>query len=893
MTRGTGTRGFWPMRDLPTVGWLVATVVATMVHPFVPAPRWLMIHLLVLGAVGHAILVWSRYFADTLLRRPPTPRRQQTVRLAAFNLGVVAVVAGILSGTWPLTLAGAVAIGGAVLWHGAVLLRQLGGALGSRFAPTVRYYVAAAALLPVGGGLGAWLARDLASPLHEQVRAAHVAINVFGWIGLTVLGTLVTLWPTILRTRIAEGAEQAARRALPLLLLGILVMAGTALAGIRPGYALGLVAYLAGIGLLAMPAFRAAATKRPTSFPAWSVSAGVAWLVGCLAALVALTAVADSWTALDESLATVTPLLAAGFAAQVLLGASSYLIPVVLGGGPHAVRAANRAFDAGAGWRLVVTNVGLLVCALPVPSLVRVITSVLVLVALASFVPLLFAALRASRRARAQGTPDGPRPRGPAAPEGDRPAGQRTGLAAAGLATVLVAVALGAALDPAALGRPVASASAGVTASGETTHVEVVAKDMRFTPDTIEVPAGDRLVITVRNEDDGDTHDLVLQTGARTARLAAGESGTIDAGVVGRDLDGWCSVVGHRQMGMVLTVDVVGDAPQAAEPQPASAHDAHGHGGGSAAAAPQSSETSSGDPAEDAVLDPMAKPADGFEARDARLGPVPTGRTHRYTFSVTESEHEVAPGVRQTLWTYNGQAPGPTLHGKVGDTFVIRLVNDGTIGHSIDFHAGALAPDRPMRTIEPGDSLVYRFTATRAGMWMYHCSTMPMSAHIANGLFGAVVIEPRDLPDVDRSYVLVQSELYLGPQGGEVDMAALMAERPDGVVFNGYANQYDHDPLPARVGERVRVWVLAAGPNRGTSFHVVGGQFDRMWSEGAWQLGSARGPARGTGAQSLGLTAAQGGFVELTFPEAGHYPFVNHVMVDAERGAHGVFEVTD
>jgi nitrite reductase (NO-forming) len=239
------------------------------------------------------------------------------------------------------------------------------------------------------------------------------------------------------------------------------------------------------------------------------------------------------------------------------------------------------------------------------------------------------------------------------------------------------------------------------------------------------------------------------------------------------------------------------------------------------------------------------------------------------------------------LWTYNGTAPGPVLHGRVGDVFEITLVNDATIGHSIDFHAGALAPERPMRTIAPGESLVYRFRATRAGIWMYHCSSMPMSAHIANGLFGAVVIEPPDLARVDRSYLLVQSELYLGPDGGEVDATKLAEERPDAVVFNGYANQYDHAPLPARVGERVRIWVLDAGPNRATSFHVVGGQFDTVYAEGGYLL--RRGPG---GAQALALGPAQGGFVELTFPEPGRYPFVSHVMVDAERGAHGLFEVT-
>jgi nitrite reductase (NO-forming) len=192
-----------------------------------------------------------------------------------------------------------------------------------------------------------------------------------------------------------------------------------------------------------------------------------------------------------------------------------------------------------------------------------------------------------------------------------------------------------------------------------------------------------------------------------------------------------------------------------------------------------------------------------------------------------------------------------------------------------------------MRTIPPGESLVYRFTAERAGIWMYHCSTMPMTAHIANGMFGAVVIEPADLPPVDRSYLLVQSELYLGPQGGTVDEAALAEERPDAVVFNGYANQYDARPLTAAVGERVRIWVLDAGPNRSTAFHVVGGQFDTVFAEGGYLLQPGEG-----GSQALALAPSQGGFVELSFPEAGHYPLVSHVMVDAERGAHGIVEVS-
>ena len=288
----------------------------------------------------------------------------------------------------------------------------------------------------------------------------------------------------------------------------------------------------------------------------------------------------------------------------------------------------------------------------------------------------------------------------------------------------------------------------------------------------------------------------------------------------------------------------------------------------------------------------MGEPADGTVIPDPVLPPLEPGRVHRHTFTVTEQGMEVAPGITQEMWTYNGSAPGPTLHGRVGDTFVIRLVNEGALGHSIDFHAGQRAPDKVMVTIPPGESLTYRFTATRAGIWMYHCSSMPMSAHIASGLFGAVVIDPPDLPAVDRSYVLVQSEHYYGPEGQPVDMDKLLAEEPDAVVFNGYHNAYDHAPLQVKVGERVRIWLLDAGPNRPLSFHVVGGQFDRTWFEGDWLLGSAKAPSRTGGSQALALAAAQGGFVEMVFDEPGRYPLVNHVMIDAERGAHGVIEVT-
>ncbi|QNN55021.1 multicopper oxidase domain-containing protein [Nocardioides mesophilus] len=892
------------MRDLPVVLWLLALVGVALAHPFVPAPRWLMIHLLLLGAASHAILVWSRHFADALLHASPREgeRRVQSIRLLLLNLGVLAVVTGVVGDVWPVTVLGAGAVAGAVVWHGVSLVLLMRRSLPSRFGVTVRYYVAAACFLPVGATLGTVLARGLGDPLHEQVVVAHATVNLLGWMGLTVLGTLVTLWPTMLRTRIAAGSEAAARRALPVLAGSVVVTALAALWGLRPVAALGLVGYLAGVALLAAPLAVAARTRPPHSFPTWSVLAGVLWLVGCLAALAVGLATAPSWVVAGDRFSWLTPFLAAGFAAQVLLGALSYLVPVALGGGPAPVRAANTVLDRGAALRVTTANAGLLVCALPVPSLVRVICSALVLVALAAFVPLLFAALRASRRARSASPvhpPEDPpaepprrRPRGPAAPSGERPPGQVHGLAATGLAAVVLAVAVGVALDPGALpgGGTAAAASAGVSATGATTTVRVEAANMRFTPGTVSVPAGNRLVIEVTNTDHEDVHDLVLDSGATSGRLAPGASARLDVGVVGRDVEGWCSVVGHRQMGMVLHIDVTGTGDAASG---AGGHADHAHGPAGAAmthgAEPSASPAAPRDDVPRAVApDFLAAPDPGFVAHDAVLPPLEAARVHRRTLTVRELDREVAPGVTQRLWTFDGSAPGPVLHGRVGDVFVITLVNDGTIGHSIDFHAGSLAPDRPMRTIAPGGSLVYRFRATRAGVWMYHCSSMPMSAHIANGLFGAVVIEPPGLPGVDRSYVLAQSELYLGADGGPVDMGKLQAERPDAVVFNGYAHQYDHRPLAVRVGERVRIWVLDAGPNRATSFHVVGGQFDTVYAEGAYLLRPGAGAG---GSQSLALQPAQGGFVELSFPEAGHYPFVSHVMVDAERGAHGLFDV--
>jgi nitrite reductase (NO-forming) len=864
--------------NLLVVGWLAAAALVASGHRWFPAAGWLMVHLLLLGAVSTAILIWSAHFAEAVRRRPLRGgHRGQAARLAVHTAGALAVVTGLLSGTWGVVVAGAVLVGAGALWHGLVVLDVSRRGLGVRLGWTSWYFVVSAGFLPAGAALGALLARDdLAGALAPRAYVAHVVVMLLGWVGVTVLGTLVTLWPTMLRVVVGDGALPAARRALALLAPGVAVAAAGALLDARLLAAAGLGLHLAGLGTAVGPWVEQARGRRPEGFAPWSVAAAVGWYGVAVVSLGGILVAAPGWVQVQAGLRSLLPLLAAGFAAQVLLGALAHLGPMVLGGGPAAVRAARAVVERGAGARLVLVNGGLVLFALPSPSLVRVGASVLALGGLAATPVLLVRAGLVSRRVRraspAHAAGPGPVTITPAEVLSGRRASAGPALAA-GAALVLVVTA-GVAADPAAVGLG-ADASDGAAASGRVVEVAVEAQDMRFEPASVEVAAGDRLVLVVTNVDD-TVHDLVLDAGAATGRIAPGATARVDVGVVGRALSGWCSVAGHRQMGMTFDVVVLGGATADGGPEPGADAPAGASG--------------------PAPLDVLAPPGDDVVVRDPTLPPAPAGTVHRVTLEVTEQEQEVAPGVRRTVWTFGGTFPGPTLRGKVGDTFEITLVNDGSLGHSIDFHAGALAPDEPMRTIEPGASLTYTFTANRSGVWMYHCSTAPMSLHLANGMVGAVVIDPPGLRPVDREYLVVQSELYVsgGTRGTLTDATKLLAEQPDGVVFNGHATQYRHRPLEARVGERVRFWVLDAGPNRSSAFHVVGGQFDTVYSEGAYLLGgpAAVGGDPTGGAQVLALEPAQGGFVELVLPEAGTYPFVSHRMVDAERGAAGLLRVT-
>ncbi|MFE7604418.1 multicopper oxidase domain-containing protein [Brachybacterium paraconglomeratum] len=937
------------------MGWMLALVVVVLVHQWLPQARWLMVHMVTLGLITTSIMVWGQHFAEALLktRLGEESRPRQLARLRLLTAGVVVTISGMLPG-WPwLVVLGALAVSAALLWYAAALGAQIRAALAPRFAFTVRAYVAAACLLPVGALLGAVMAFSPGEPWQGRLMLAHQIVNVLGFVGLTVTGTLLTLWPTVLRTRIELAAATRAAGGLLGMFLAVLGAVAGALIGSTLLGCAALLAYLGSFAWVAATLVRVAVRgvrqerRVPLApFPILSIAAGTGWFALTTAGLLVMwwrsadAQMASSLVAADVQQLTVP--FVAGFLLQVLLGAMSHLLPVTLGGGPRATTAALAVMSRGAVLRVVAYNLvvalfvltergtagsGALFSALTlgtadaqdVGSLSRVVLSLLGFAVLVSFVVLLVLAVRTSSRLRGTvvplPTPGRPEPAASASPARSElptpsvgpspsvgpPTTSRTATAPAaaasmdrraltgallGLGSVLGATALGGSLDRSQGSIPdtagTASAAA-VTPTGETTTISVSMAEMRFTPDRLEVPAGNTLVIELSNDDPHDVHDLVLATGATSGRLQPGESTVLDGGVVAHDMEGWCSIVGHRAMGMTLSIVATGaSAGTSAD-------------GGAVAAASGTDELAR------VGADMMAAPGPDVAVRDARL-PAATGPQQRVTLEVVEVAAEIAPGVTMDAMTYGSAVVGPVLRSELGARLTVDLVNHGSMGHSLDLHAGRVSPDQAMRTIPPGEQLEYAVTTDHAGIWLYHCSTMPMSVHLSAGMVGALVVPPPELAPVEREYVLVQSEHYLVPAGAPgsestthegalpVSPVKIAAERPDLTVFNGHATQYVHSPLEARVGERVRLWVLAAGPSRGISFHVVGGVFDTVFKEGAYLLRPE--DDEGGGAQALDLAPAQGGFVELVFDEPGTYTVVNHSFVEMERGARALIRVT-
>ena len=157
------------------------------------------------------------------------------------------------------------------------------------------------------------------------------------------------------------------------------------------------------------------------------------------------------------------------------------------------------------------------------------------------------------------------------------------------------------------------------------------------------------------------------------------------------------------------------------------------------------------------------------------------GEIHEIELVMSEMPMTVAAGYEQLVWTFGDEVPGPVLRVKVGDVVRITLKHPETnlMPHSIDFHSSMVAWNDEMRSINPGQELVYEFEAKYAGVYMYHCGTSPALMHIANGMFGMIIVEPAEgLPEVDHEFALVQSEWYLGQQGATIDLEKAGAAAP-------------------------------------------------------------------------------------------------------------------
>lgn len=311
--------------------------------------------------------------------------------------------------------------------------------------------------------------------------------------------------------------------------------------------------------------------------------------------------------------------------------------------------------------------------------------------------------------------------------------------------------------------------------------------------------------------------------------------------------------------------------------------------------------------------------------RAPALAPLPPGtHTHHVRIDVVPTQIEIAPGVRYDAWTFGGSVPGPIVHVREGDRVVFTMKNRSDskvhvtnpsagaspfmaelghdslqkpdpvmmpMPHSIDFHAGTVAPDDKWRVIPPGESIRFEWVANYPGVFLYHCGAQPVLMHMSMGQYGLVIVSPRHgFPTDDqvaREFVVLQSEFYL-KQGHDglytFDADAALAKQPSHVAFNGHTQALTTNPLVANAGDRIRIYFHNVGPSDSSSFHVVGAIFDRVFFEGN--------PRNDWGGfQTVPFGASNGGVVEFIAPEEGTYVLVDHEFADAQRGAVGYLKV--
>jgi nitrite reductase (NO-forming) len=295
---------------------------------------------------------------------------------------------------------------------------------------------------------------------------------------------------------------------------------------------------------------------------------------------------------------------------------------------------------------------------------------------------------------------------------------------------------------------------------------------------------------------------------------------------------------------------------------------------------------------------------------EAAVKPLDPAEVKEIHLDTTHKVIDLAPGVKFAAWTFGDQVPGPVIRARVGDRIKFSMTNrsdepvpgvrltQAPMMHSMDFHAAMVAPNDKYRSIPPGQTISFEFTVNYPGVFMYHCGTPMVLEHIASGMYGMVIVEPRaGYPTkVDREYAIIQSEFYTkrDPENRNADGVPLYvldtqrvrSKAPTYTVFNGRYNRFVDNPLQAKAGERVRLFVLNVGPSNTSSFHVVGTIFDRLWVEG-------NPDNQFRGMQTVLLGSSSGAIVEFVIPEAGEYVMVDHHFANASQGAVGMIAASD
>ena len=398
---------------------------------------------------------------------------------------------------------------------------------------------------------------------------------------------------------------------------------------------------------------------------------------------------------------------------------------------------------------------------------------------------------------------------------------------------------------------------------------------------TLKAKVGDTIEITI-SSGEGAQHDIVIpeldvksaqfdrSTGPTKVRFKITRAGTFEY---------YCTISGHRQVGMEgkLEVTGAGASTAAAAPRPAAPRHAIDYA--------ETTPIQGALPAVSVTMDPNAVPA-AIGKRAAQ--------TVKYRIETVELVGKLDDGTSFTYWTFGRKVPGPMLRVKAGDTVEFTLANakNSKMIHSIDFHAttgpgGGAA----FLQVPPGVEKTISFKALNPGLYVYHCATPSVPEHISAGMYGMILVEPENgLPRVDKEFYVMQGDIYTkhktGTRGHQpFDHEKLMAEMPDYYVFNGAVGALTKEHrMEAKVGETVRIYFGVGGPNKISSFHVIGEIFDRVYTEA-----STSAPRENV--QTTTVPPGGAAIVEFKVDYPGKYVLVDHALSRAGKGLLGILEV--